>query len=529
MEIMSTNVAVSAFFCLLVTALIRARSRSRFTKLKGPPTLGVLFGLVQAFFKPRAYSDTVEEWERQYGSVFRIPAVPGMKNRITICDPKAIMHHWSNDTYTYRQPLSTRLFFETFFGRSLVVVDEDTHKRYRKALAPSFSNATIRDLSPIFYDLAYMVKNAWDSVLQSSSSDESTIEIQEWMNHMSLDAIGMAGFSHDFESLKGKSPPVVAALDSFGDVNQDIPTFIILVLGHIFPSLLVKVPTKRQMTMKSVSASIGSLAGGLIESARVEKDQSTDRSIIGMLVKSESVASASSRLTIQEIKAQTFLLILAGYETTAVILTWTIVELCRRPDIQQKLREELAQFSTEDPTYDQLTNDLPLLHAVVCEVLRLYPPVNATVREAYVDDVIPLSKPISTSDGKVVDSVAVAKGTVVHVPIATVNRSEVLWGPNAKNFDPDRWLDNSISQHRASEIQGYGHLLSFGGGARMCLGKAFALTEIKTVLSVLIRNYTFKFPDGPSTKVEVHRSFLLRPKVVGQDGPRVPVIVRRVE
>lgn len=98
-----------------------------------------------------------------------------------------------------------------------------------------------------------------------------------------LDAIGMAGFSHDFESLKGKSPPVVAALDSFGDVNQDIPTFIILVLGHIFPSLLVKVPTKRQMTMKSVSASIGSLAGGLIESARVEKDQSTDRSIIGML------------------------------------------------------------------------------------------------------------------------------------------------------------------------------------------------------------------------------------------------------
>lgn len=95
------------------------------------------------------------------------------------------------------------------------------------------------------------------------------------------------------------------------------------------------------------------------------------------------------------------------------------------------------------------------------------------------DDVIPLGKPLRTSDGKVVDSVSVAKGTIVHIPIAAVNRSEVLWGPNAKDFDPNRWLDNSISQHRASEISGYGHLLTFAGGPRMCPGKAFAITEMK--------------------------------------------------
>jgi hypothetical protein len=129
----------------------------------------------------------------------------------------------------------------------------------------------------------------------------------------------------------------------------------------------------------------------------------------------------------------------------------------------------------------------------------------------------------------------------------TINRSEALWGNNAKDFLPSRWLDDSISREKASEIQGYRHLLTFGGGPRACLGRTFALTEIKVrssdlgsfitvlissckvVLSVLIRNYTFELPDGPSTKFGSHRSILERPKVAGEDGARVPLIVKRVE
>jgi cytochrome P450 len=99
--------------------------------------------------------------------------------------------------------------------------------------------------------------------------------------------------------------------------------------------------------------------------------------------------------------------------------------------------------------------------------------------KAYEDDVIPLSDPIYTTDGQCLDSIFVAKGTVIHVPIVVINRSEVLWGENAKDFDPSRWLDGSISQQKASEIQGYNHLLTFGGGHRACLGRTFALTEIK--------------------------------------------------
>lgn len=97
------------------------------------------------------------------------------------------------------------------------------------------------------------------------------------------------------------------------------------------------------------------------------------------------------------------------------------------------------------------------------------------------DDVIPLSKSIQTADGQFVDSIFVAKDSVVYIPITAINRSEALWGKNAKVFDPTRWLDESISQQKASEIIGYRHLLTFGGGPRACLGRTFALTEFKVM------------------------------------------------
>jgi len=106
--------------------------------------------------------------------------------------------------------------------------------------------------------------------------------------------------------------------------------------------------------------------------------------------------------------------------------------------------------------------------------------------QAYVDDVIPLSKPVHTADGQVVDQIFVAKGTHVFVPIMAINRSEALWGKNAKNFDPGRWLDDSISQQQATEIHGYRHLLTFADGPRTCLGRTFALTELKVMPRGLI-------------------------------------------
>jgi len=148
---------------------------------------------------------------------------------------------------------------------------------------------------------------------------------------------------------------------------------------------------------------------------------------------------------------------------------------------------------------------------------------------------------VTLPNGETTDRVRIAKGEVVSVGIKCMNRSEAIWGKDAKQFKPERWLaekqgekggsvvtDKGLSD-RAREIQGYHHLLTFVDGPRMCLGRAFAVAEFKSVLSTLIKNYTFDLRDGPETKIEILQAFLPRPKIVGEEGAKVLMRVRRVE
>jgi len=275
---------------------------------------------------------------------------------------------------------------------------------------------------------------------------------------------------------------------------------------------------------------MGEIADELLARNRREKEGKAlmeEKSIIGLLIKAES-ADSSLTMSQEEILAQMNVLLLAGYETTSISLTWALIELCRKPEKQQKLRQELLHFVGIDPTLDQLSTGLPYLDAVVQEVLRLHPPVSETTRIAAEDDIMPFILPITTATGEQVSRLVISKGTIVTSPLRYMNRSEVFWGPNAKEFEPERWLEPDACVG-ARDIQGYRHILTFSDGPRTCLGKSFALAEFKAILSVLIRSFTFELPDGPSTKIDKHPSILPRPKVAGQVGPKVPMKVRHVE
>jgi len=106
----------------------------------------------------------------------------------------------------------------------------------------------------------------------------------------------------------------------------------------------------------------------------------------------------------------------------------------------------------------------------------------------------------------------------------------MIWGEDAKVFNPSRWLEddhgNSGIPAKAKEVQGYRHLLTFGDGPRICLGKNFAMTEFKAVLSVLVKNFVFELRDGQETKIEIGRGFLLRPRVAGEVGCKMPLRVK---
>ncbi|KAG2124463.1 cytochrome P450 [Suillus cothurnatus] len=535
--------------CALVKVLRALRWRLKTTHLRGPPRTSLIYGVSHDLTSSQDSGGMYERWAAEYGVAYMIPSVLG-QTRIVLCDPRAIAHFYARETWTYVQTPVSLAVVETSIGRGLLWSQGEAHRRQRKALTPAFSNAAIRKLTSVFYDSAYKAKGAWDTVIESSKDGEAVIQVQDWyvaflacqasflieatqrMNHISLDTVGIAGFSHDFGSLDGKRASVTEVFDTFGkDQQASAVNQIVLLLASAFP-IIIKIPTKHSYLVKKLGDTMGEISNNLLTRSRQEKDanmseRDEEKSIIGLLIKSES-QDAELRMSKEEVVAQMKVVLLAGYETTSISLTWALIELSRHPCVQTSLREELLAFGA-DPTYDQLKANLPYLDAVVHEILRLHPPVGEFTRLAAADDVIPLSEPVCTESGEMTDSISIAKGTLITIPGAAINRSLAIWGPDAKEFKPDRWLTEDGISGKAKEVQGHRHLLTFVDGPRTCLGKDFAVAEFKTVLSVLVKNFVFEMRDGPDTPVEVVRGILPRPRVVGENGIEVPLRVRRYE
>ncbi|KAI9456895.1 cytochrome P450 [Boletus coccyginus] len=572
-----------------------------------------LYGVGQRTLDPANAVAAYEEWAQEYGPVFTAPSTLG-SDRIVLCDPKAIAHFYSKETWTYIQTPLTKKLLECFVGKGLLWAHGEDHKRLRKALTPAFSIAAIRQLTSILYDSAYKflvsdlyeydhpfkAKGAWDVLIESSGGDSTVIEVQNWMNHISLDTIGLAGFSHDFGALEGKHATVTEVFDTFG-ASPHLPVPLTVTYSTHNPYLdavvheILRVHppgVEVQNWMNHISLDTIGLAGFSHDFGALDgKDTAVtevfdtfgasprsalntglfllaqaftflsqlpkelemgiiggkeERSIIGLLIEGAS-GDSEFHMTKEEVIAQIKVLLVAGYETTASIqleckfpiyaffmhrltpFQWALLELSRNPDVQTKLRNELLEHGA-DPTYDQLSNCLPYLDAVIHEILRLHPPVVEITRMAIEDDVVPLSEPVRTKSGELVDSLTIAKGTLVTIPMESMNRSAAIWGEDARVFRPSRWLENAHSKNgipaKAKEVQGHRHLLTFVDGPRTCLGKNFAVTEFKAVLSVLVKNFVFELRDGVDSKIEIGMGILPRPKIAGEVGCKLPLRVR---
>ncbi|KAG2364256.1 cytochrome P450 [Suillus spraguei] len=526
------NVACSFTALWAFVKVIRAlRWRLRTTQLRGPPRTSFVFGVSNDLLSSKDNAIMYEHWAQEYGVVYMIPSILGQR-KIVLSDPRAIAHFYARESWTYVQAPLALILIENMVGRGLLWSQGESHRRQRKALTPAFSNAAIRKLTSVFYDSAYKAKAAWDTVIESSKDGTAVIEVQNWMNHVSLDTVGIAGFSHDFGSLDGKRASVTEVFDAFGTVQQrSALSKVLFLLASAFP-IFARIPNKRTKLAKKLNITMGEISHDLLLRSRREKDVNMkeaeeEKSIIGLLIKAEG-QEAEFHMSEDEVTSQMKVLLLAGYETTSTSLTWALIELSRHSDVQTRLREELLAFGA-DPTYDQLKANLPYLDAVVHEILRLHPAIPEFNRRARVDDVIPLSEPVCTKSGEMTESISIAKGSWIVISIRAINRSLAIWGPDAKEFKPDRWLAEDGISGKAKEVQGHRHLLTFVDGPRTCLGKDFAIAEFKAVLSVLVKSFVFEMRDGPDTEVEIARGILPRPRVVGEDGIGVPLKVRRYE
>ena len=168
-------------------------------------------------------------------------------------------------------------------------------------------------------------------------------------------------------------------------------------------------------------------------------------------------------------------LLVGGRDTTALALTWAAFNLCKHPAVLDRLEKELRQAG-EPPS--AMKHKTSLLEAVVKETIRLYPPVPLDAKVAAEDDALP-------------DGTFVGKGSVVLFSPYASARDCRLWGPDAREWNPDRWLRDPLESMDSMDSP---YLYSaFNAGPRTCLGRDLALHEAKSVISALVLSgWTFR-------------------------------------
>ncbi|KAF7313002.1 Cytochrome P450 [Mycena kentingensis (nom. inval.)] len=531
---------------LAALALYRLIKRLRAIRLNGPSSPSFIFGNTKEIAEASNLAALYDEWAQMYGPVYRIRG-PFGTDRLVVCDPKALAHHLALDSWKYSHPPLALLQIGMLTGPgNLLSTFGEAHTRLRKILNPLFAPAALRRYAPLMYDSVYKIFATWEAELQASPNGEIMPDVSEWINNLSFDIIGLAAFSTDFKSLDGEKSPVAMALSAVGHAKPSPIASKIFLLSQAVP-ILFKLPLPRSKLVGDLSSAMDDVVDALIraaESGKLEKEQLG--SALGVLLSNKELAPAEMRIHAKSI-------LLSGFATTAsgIKARWALVELSMQPKRQDRLRAELlAKFPTTDPSYDDLSSTaLPYLDAVVREALRLHPILAESSRVALEDDILPLSAPIRTTSGALIDRLPIPKGTGITISMYWANSAESIWGADGGEFKPERWLDGNAIPAAAQEYPGYHHTMIFSEGPRTCLGKGFALLETKArrsrlgvaitsadrvffvqiVLSLLIRKFVFIPRDGMDTKYDRAMYIGPHPKVAGEPGGRLPIRVRRVE
>ena len=192
----------------------------------------------------------------------------------------------------------------------------------------------------------------------------------------------------------------------------------------------------------------------------------------------ESTYKDGRSLSDHEITGLLVAAMFAGHHTSSVTTAWCILELLRHPEWMTRVRGELDSVYGDGRPFDFASlRELPMTEWVVKEVLRLHPPLFILIREALED----------TS----VQGHFIPKGTWVALSPTVAHNLETVF-EDAKSFCPFRFGPERAEDKK--EPFGY---IAFGGGRHKCLGNAFAILQIKTILAVLLQRYEFELTDDP--------------------------------
>jgi len=379
--------------------------------------------------------------------------------------PDAVQHVALDNAANYGKPKLVKRILQPTIGHGLLSSDGDLWRTQRKIVSASFTPPAVDALVPVFGEVAHSAADEWQPGRRdmAASATEATMQV-----------ISRALFSGD---------PRLTSREAMRHISRALEAVTEARIQVILGLPLVPV-TPRGWRGRAGQQYLRRTIGKVVRE-RLEPG-APDDFVAGIARALMEQFPREQALELAVDNAITFYL--AGHETTANAISWTLFILSCLPELQEEAAAE-ATHGLGDGVDSKLPDRLPLLRAIVEEAMRLYPPAPRFDREAIAADQL--------------GDVAIAPGDIVSIWPWLIHRHEKLWD-EPDRFDHTRFLGPARKQwHRFQYIP-------FGAGPRTCVGARFAMAEALTILAVWLAKWRFVPVDG--WRVETSGMVTLRPK-----------------
>eukprot|EP00753_Platysulcus_tardus_P021160 PLAT8647.2.p1 GENE.PLAT8647.2~~PLAT8647.2.p1 ORF type:complete len:418 (-),score=184.46 PLAT8647.2:104-1357(-) len=384
-----------------------------------------------------------------------IQMVMPVRGGILLATDPAIVRHILKDNFKNYIKGHPEDLWE-LLGEGIFNVDGDRWKQQRKTASHLF---TVNLLRGFMRDVFVQHGNA---LLARIGSESVTLDLQDLLYRTTLDAIGEIGFGVNLDTINQERVPFAAAFDESqmqSSLRRSAP------LWKLLPWWI----SERERRIRKSVRVLDDFAYKVIRLRKEKKDYSEREDLL-----SRFMMHIEDEKYLRDIVLN---LMIAGRDTTAIAMSWCCYRLASHPEVQEKAREEVLALLGKDgdATYEDTQRNMPYLRACLLEALRLNPPVPIDSKDAAEDDVLP-------------DGTKVPAGSRVAYMIYCMNRNEDIWGADAEQFKPERWLDRELPPAHVWPV--------FNAGPRVCLGQNMAYLEALVTLCKLLQTYRMQLEPG---------------------------------
>ncbi|KAL0480760.1 Cyp4v2 [Acrasis kona] len=355
-------------------------------------------------------------------------------------------------------------------GLNVVFANGDEWKAQRQVMNPAFYN--VDQFATEFTQRTIQCLQT----IEELQKTRTTIQVPPLMTALTLDILGTTIFGYDFNCMNEIATPnkhseSAAIVHAYEYVLKNIVTFTKLILQHNYPTFFKKQADEFDSNLKVLD----DLAKRMIHKSKEKLSNGGQaETLLDMMV----TASESEHVKMNDktLRDNMLVLLIAGHDTTSNALSYALYSLCKHPDIQVKLYNEIInKVGLNGEVTIEKIDQIEYLDWFIKENLRLHSPVSS----------IP---PKILSEDFVLGDYKLKKGVIVTINSFAIHRNPDVWGGDAEEFRPERFSPEESKKRHSNAF------MPFSSGPRTCMGNRFSLLEQKIFLVSLLRKFELAMP-----------------------------------